>query len=265
MTSEQLLEHVSDAVFGNLFTVHGIAVPFTQQLLMLWITALLALAVVTVAARVRLAGYGRMASLVEMLIVGIRDGVVFPAMGEKYGRKYLTFFLTIAMLILISNLLGLIPVLHIGHFKLGGTATGNMFINVGLATLVYFYGVGCAVKEHGLGGYLKSFLPHGIPIVLAPFLWVIEFGGMLIKHAVLAIRLTANMIAGHLVLYAILGMILIIVEGIPNVAAQLSLSLGPIVLALAIYMLEVLVAFIQTAVFTILSAIFFGMAVNPQH
>ena len=88
---------------------------------------------------------------------------------------------------------------------------------------------------------------------------------MLMKHIVLAIRLTANMMAGHLVLFATLGIIAIIIEKISSVPAQLLLSIGPILLALAIFLLELLVAFIQTAIFAILSAIFFGMAVNPHH
>lgn len=264
MTSEELLHHITNQPFGPILPLAGLPFQLSQHLLMLWIASLVAILLVAAAARQRRAGGGRLAAAAELYILAVRDGVVMPALGEHYGPKYLKFFLSISLLILVSNLLGLIPAVHVTeHFVLGGTATGNFWVNLGLASLTYVFGVFCAIREHGLGGYVKSFLPHGIPLVLAPLIWVIEFAGIIIKHGVLAIRLTANMIAGHLVIFAILGMIVILGEMMPSL--KYLIAAGPILLALAIFMLEVLVAFIQTAVFTILSAIFFGMAVNPHH
>jgi len=264
--SGNLLEHVLDHKYFGIFELEGLKFGLTQHLLMLIATGVCLLAMVSVAARRRVSGNpSRLAALVEGIILVVRNEIVYPAMGEKYGRKYLNFFLTITSLILASNILGLIPALHIGHFAFGGTATGNFWINLGLASIVYIVGIACVVWEHGLGTYLGSFLPPGVPWILAPLIWFIEWAGMLMKHIVLAIRLTANMMAGHLVLFATLGIIAIIIEKISSVPAQLLLSIGPILLALAIFLLELLVAFIQTAIFAILSAIFFGMAVNPHH
>ncbi|MEK8022517.1 MAG: F0F1 ATP synthase subunit A [Candidatus Hydrogenedentota bacterium] len=263
MTSEELLHHIINQRFGPIVPVGALHFQLSQHLLMLWIAAAFAILFVALAARQRRAGGGRIAAAAELFILAVRDGVVMPALGHHYGPKYLKFFLSIALLILFSNLLGLIPAVHIGHFVLGGTATSNFWINLGLATLMYVFGIFCAIREHGVGGYVKSFLPHGIPILLAPLIWIIEFAGIIIKHGVLAIRLTANMIAGHLVIFAILGMIIILGEMMPSL--KYAIAAGPVLLALAIFMLELLVAFIQTAVFTILSAIFFGMAVNPHH
>lgn len=260
-------EHVIDHPFdmSQFSDISGIPIYFTQHLMMLMIAAGVAFLVVMLAARGRMAGAGRLAGAVEIFVVMIRDSIVYPALGQKYGRKYLDFFLTIAVLILTSNLLGLIPSLHIGHMVLGGTATGNFWVNIALAVMVYVYGVFCAAREHGIVAYLRSFLPHGVPLVLAPLIWFIEFAGMILKHVVLAIRLTANMMAGHLVLFGILGLVFMIFTSISSPVFQVTLSIAPVMMALAISFLEVLVALIQAGIFVILSAIFFGMAVNPHH
>lgn len=268
MNTEALLHHVLDSKFVEIATVGSLHFAITQHLVMLCIAGILVLIASTLAARVRQAGGStRLAAAVEGVVIAIRDGIVFPAMGEKYGRKYLSFFLTLGSVILTCNLLGLVPAIHIPGTPIiiGGAATGNFWLNLGLASIVYAYGIFCSVKEHGVGAYLHSFLPHGVPIILAPLIWFIEWAGMLLKHIVLAIRLTANSMAGHLVLFAILGMVIMIFEKVTSFPVQILLSVGPILLALAIYMLELLVAFIQAGIFVILSSIFFGMAVNPEH
>lgn len=266
MDNQALFSHVLDHRLARVWDVANVPVYITQHLIMLIFASAVVLFVVATAAKARIAGPSRLAGAVEGLIMIIRDQVVYPALGEKYGRKYLDFFLTITFLILTSNLIGLIPTIHIGHdIVIGGSATGNFWVNVALAVMVYVYGVYCASKEHGFGAYLKSFLPGGVPLFLAPLIWFIEFAGMLLKHAVLAVRLTANMMAGHLVLFGILGLVYMIFDQVDSLPAQLILSVGPILMSLAIYMLEILVAMIQTAIFVILSAIFFGMAVNPHH
>lgn len=263
MNPTELFSHVVDHAYtGTIFSVGPVAFHFSQHLVMLWVACALAVVTVAAAARARLAGGGRLASAVEYTVVLVRDGVVFPAMGEKYGRKYLNFFLSITTLIFFCNFLGLIPAIHVGHFVAGGTATGNFWLNLGLASLTYVYGIWCCSREHGLMEYFHSFLPPGVPLFLAPLIWLIEFAGMLLKHAVLAIRLTANMMAGHLVLFSIIGLVGMIVGVSPW---MLPLSLAPVAMAVAIYMLEILVALMQTAIFLILAAIFFGMAVNPHH
>ncbi len=261
-----LLDHVLDHPYVGVFDVMGLQFNLTQHLVMLGTAGVIAVVTASAAARARAQGRPtRLATAVEGFIVAVRDGIVIPAMGEKYGRKYLNFFLSLSTLVLVANFLGLIPAIHVGHFVVGGTATGNFWMNLGLASIVYVFGIVCAVKEHGLGAYLHSFLPPGVPWVLAPLIWFIEWAGMLMKHIVLAIRLTANMMAGHLVLFAILGIIVIIMEKVTFAPAVLLLSLGPVALAFAIMLLEALVALLQAAIFVILSSIFFGMAVNPHH
>lgn len=272
MDPNELFSHVLNHDYSAPLLGTGVvAFKFSQHLIMLWVASLLAIILVVLTARIRTAGgssslgASRLAAAVEYAVILIRDNVVFPAMGEKYGRKYLNFFLSITTLIFVCNALGLIPTIHIGHVIIGGSATGNFWINLALASLTYVYGVWCAAREHGLGAYFHSFLPPGVPMFLAPLIWFIEFAGMMLKHAVLAIRLTANMMAGHLVLFSILGLVGMIISGIPYVIFQIPLALAPVAMGVAIYLLELLVVLIQTAIFCILSSIFFGMAVNPQH
>jgi F-type H+-transporting ATPase subunit a len=265
MTADELMAHVMNRSFGLIFASGPLEFHLSQHLIMLWVSVTVATLLAVAAARSRLAGGGRMATAAEYFIVTVRDGVVIPALGEHYGRKYLPFFLALALLILVSNLLGLVPNIHAGPIVIGGAATGNLWINIGLASFTFLFALVIAIREHGPLGYLKSFVPHGIPLFIAPLIWVLEFGGILIKHMVLSIRLTANMIAGHLVIFAILGMVVTIVRSVSNPSLAIAISIGPILLATAIFLLEILVAFIQTTVFTILAAVFVGMAVNPRH
>lgn len=285
MTSEALLHHVVDARYAHLFSAGGFDVYLTKHLLLLWIASALILAAGVLAARARVAAGvsgapGLLSGAVEAMVTGLRDELLAPILGEDLARRHLPFFLTLTLLILASNLLGLVPSLPVASIPTntdpqtgqalylpiweGATATGNFSIDLGLASIVFVYGLSVSFRRLGPWGYVKQWAPHGVPILLVPMLWVIEWAGMLIKHAVLAVRLTANMVAGHLVLFAILGMVLIFRTMIPNDAGWLLAGLGPILLALGIDLLELLVAFIQTGVFVILSAIFFGMTVVPH-
>jgi F-type H+-transporting ATPase subunit a len=100
-------------------------------------------------------------------------------------------------------------------------------------------------------------VPHGVPIFLWPLMFVIEIMGLIAKHVALTIRLFANMTAGHIVLFALLGLIIIFKTAL--------MSLVSIPFGVFVYFLEILVAFIQAYIFTILSALFIGMSVNPEH
>jgi F-type H+-transporting ATPase subunit a len=122
---------------------------------------------------------------------------------------------------------------------------------------VLLTGIVFAIKENGVGGFLGAFIPGGVPFALKPLLFVLELGGHLIKHAVLAIRLCINMVAGHLVLGAFLTIIF---------AAKAYLAAVPAVsAALFVSVLELLVCLIQAFVFTLLSVLFIGGMVHPDH
>ena len=195
---------------------------------------------------------GLLRGIVEMVFFFVRDGIVYPVMGEKNGRTFLPFFLTVFSFIFVMNLLGLVPLP-----KIGGAATGTLGSTISLASIVFLISILAGIKYNGVGGFIKGFLPHGLPGFVIPLLFPIEVVGFVIKHGVLAIRLFANMLAGHLVLGGVLGLIFV----------YKSYALVPVSVPLALFMnfLELLVAFLQAYVFTLLSCLFIGGAVHPEH
>ena len=160
--------------------------------------------------------------------------------------------MTMFSFIFTMNLIGLVPIP-----KIGGAATGTLGSTIALAAIVFLVSTIAGIKYNGIGGFFKCFAPSGVPAFVMPLLFVIELIGYVIKHAVLAIRLFANMLAGHLVLGAFLGLIF--------VYKSYAMSAVSIPLALFISFLELLVAFLQAYVFTLLSALFIGGTVHPDH
>ncbi len=184
-------------------------------------------------------GFG---NFLEVLVVFIRDEVVYPNMGAKAGRAWLPFFLTAFFLILFCNLLGMIPY--------GTTATGNINMTAGLAIMMLLAVIFAGFKYHGVK-YIASFVPHGVPVFVVPLLFPIEIFGLFVKHFALCIRLFANMLAGHTVIGVFLALIMtpwIAFASVPG--------------AVAISMLELFVAFLQAYIFVMLASIFVGMSVH---
>jgi len=188
-------------------------------------------------------------ALVEMLVVFIRDEVAIPNMGEKEGRRFTPLLITYFFFILTANLMGLIP--------LFSTATGNISVTAAMALITFFATQLFGIMESGPIGYYKNLVPHGVPWYLWPLMFVIEIMGLIAKHVALTIRLFANMTAGHIVLFAFLGLIIIFKSFLVS-----PVSIG---FAIFVYFLELLVAFIQAYIFTVLSALFIGMSVHPEH
>ncbi len=196
---------------------------------------------------------GRAWNLLETFVCFIRDEVAIPAMGKKDAKRFLPFLLTLFFFILTLNLFGMIPFL--------GSATGSLAVTAGLALATFVVTVGSGIKKMGVAGFLKAQvptmdLPPALAAVLVPAIWCIEMFGLLVKHAVLAIRLFANMLAGHLVLAIFIAFI-----GVVSVSA-LSWGVAPLVVlaSIALSMLELFVAFLQAYVFTFLASLFIGSA-----
>ena len=197
---------------------------------------------------------------VEMILDFLRDHVIRPFMGTA-GDKYLPLIASFFIYILISNLLGLIPFLDfIGHG--GNTATASLTITAGLAVCSFFIYHGIGIREQGgFFVYVKNLFPQ-VPIVILPLMVMIELVAHVIRPCALAIRLFANMLAGHTMMAAILGF---------TVAIKSSLILGgsialiSVAAATALTFLELLVAVIQAFVFTFLTSVFLSMAVHPEH
>jgi F-type H+-transporting ATPase subunit a len=229
----------------------GIAL-ITNLSVMAVISATLLFMMARYAARKRgLVAHGVLENGFEGIVLFVRDELVRPAMG-LHGDKFVPYFCTLFTFILLTNLLGIVPIPVIG-----GTATGNTGMTIPLAVSVLLTGVVFGIKENGVGGFLKAFIPPGLPLILRPVLFALELLGFLIKHSVLAVRLCINMAAGHLVL---LGFLTIIFAAKAYLAAIPAVSA-----ALFISGLEVLFCIIQAFVFTLLSVLFVGGMVHPEH
>jgi F-type H+-transporting ATPase subunit a len=139
----------------------------------------------------------------------------------------------------------------------GATATGNIAVTGGMALTTFLMVNILGVRELGLGHYLHTYVPPGLPFWLVPLMFVVEVLGLCTKSFALCIRLFANMIAGHIVILAFICLIFIFK----------SVLFAPISIAAAVGLglLEIFIAFLQAYIFTLLTAVFVGGAVNPQH
>ncbi len=201
---------------------------------------------------------GRLANLLESFLVFMRDQVVYNAIGRKDGDRFLPLIWSIFFFVLGCNLSGMIPWM--------GSPTGVLAVTGAMALVTFGAVLYSGVKENGLIGFAKAQVPHmEIPgwmaVVLFPMIWLIEVLGLLIKHFVLAIRLLANMMAGHLILAVIVGFI-----GATASMAVVWWGVMPVSVlgATAISVLELFVAFLQAYIFAFLSALFIGAAVHPH-
>ena len=189
---------------------------------------------------------GLLQNMLETVVIYIRDEVARPNLGEKTNR-YLPYLLTVFLFILICNLLGLVP--------WGATATSNIAITSVLAVITFVITQVAGTKDYW--GHI--FNPPGVPVALKPILIPVEFLGLFTKPFALAVRLFANLTAGHLIILNLIGLIFIINNDFGAVAGW-GTAVPAMVMTLFVYCLEVLVAFIQAYVFTMLSALFIGMA-----
>lgn len=186
-------------------------------------------------------------NLLEVFVLFIRNQISIPCLGEEDGRRMTPLFCTFFFFILGLNLMGLVP--------LFATATSNVSVTASLALVTLGFMVFGAMYKNGVGGFFKSFVPHGVPWPVLILLVPIEFLGVFIKTFALTIRLFANMLAGHIVIFSLLG--LVVTFG--------AIAVPAVGLALGIYFLELFVAFLQAYIFTFLSAMFIGQLYHPAH
>jgi len=211
-----------------------------------WLIALMLMGLlVWSAARQKTAVPTGFRNMLESMILFVRNEVVRPNLHDKTDT-FMPYFMTLFTGILFSNLLGLLP--------WGSSATGNVNVTAGLALCTLSLMVGMGVKENGLGGFLHHFAPPGVPGWLMPLMIIIEIVSFLIRPFALTIRLFANMLAGHAVLAVLLGLIVSVVFAPPA-----------ILVAVGVFMLEIIVALIQSYIFIMLTATFMGLTMHPSH
>jgi len=190
---------------------------------------------------------GTGAGLVEFLVLFVRD-IAVSNIGKKWAPKYTPYLLSAFFFILFMNLLGLLPWM--------ATATGNLAITASMAFCTFVLTQYASIRAAGLGTYLKH-LTGGVP----PYLWAImipvEVLGLFTKPFALAVRLFANMLAGHIVIFFLLGLIFIM--------SSAGLAFMSVPFAMGIYFLELFVAVVQAYIFTMLSALFIGLGVAIAH
>jgi F-type H+-transporting ATPase subunit a len=188
------------------------------------------------------AGAGR---FFEPIVLYIRDEIAIPNIGEKHYKKYMSYLLTIFFFVWFLNIFGLTP--------LGINVTGNIAITFGLAVITFIITTLTANKNYWGHIFWMPGVPTPMKIILAP----IELLGVFIKPFALMIRLYANIFAGHVVLMSLIGLIFIFKSWLGS-----SLSF---MLSFAISIIEILVALLQAYIFTMLSALYFGSAVEEHH
>ncbi|MBI2824696.1 MAG: F0F1 ATP synthase subunit A [Planctomycetia bacterium] len=200
---------------------------------------------------------GRLWNMLEAMLVYIRDNVARPAIGAHDADRFMPFLWTMFFFVLVCNLLGLVP--------WAGSATGALATTGALAILTFGTVTGSGMKKLGVVGFWKAQVPHmdlpgPLAYLLVPMIFGIEILGLFIKHFVLAVRLLANMLAGHLVLAVIVAFIAASYGSLAWWGVMPASVLG----AVALSLLELFVAFLQAYIFTFLSALFIGMAVHPH-
>ena len=244
-----IMHHVGDSHGMTLFPGVSFTLPGFVSLhgLMLVFSAFLLLTAFGLLYRKNAAVPSGFTNLLESFVAFIRDDVAIAYLGPDDGRKMAPLFCSFFFFILTMNLVGLVPCF--------AAATSNLGVTLALALVSLFFMIFGAMYRTGIWGFFKGFIPHGIPWWVLVVLLPIEFIGLFIKAGALAIRLFANMLAGHIVLFNLIG--LVIVFGY--------IALPTMVLALGIYLLEIFIAFLQAYVFTLLSAIFIGQRYHPEH
>ena len=193
--------------------------------------------------------------LMEMFIMDIHDSIIKPCVGKNY-QKFAPYLLTAFFFILINNILGLIPI-----FPGGANVTGNIAITMVLALVTMFM-----INVFGTKEYWKEIFWPDVPLALKafPIMPIIEIVGVFTKPFALMIRLFANMLAGHALVVGTITLIFITVKMGPVMNS--SMTIVSVILTIFIYFIEVLVAYLQAYIFTMLSAVFIGLAqVEPHH
>lgn len=186
-------------------------------------------------------------NLLEAFVQFVRDEIAIPSLGEEEGQRLTPLLCTFFFFILGLNLLGQIP--------LFSTATANISVTAPLALITFYFMTADTVRKNGLGGFFKAFMPAGVPKIILPFIFLMELISLFIKTFALMIRLFANMLAGHMLILSLLGMVVLFGWwGAPA-----------ILLAVGISLLELLIVFLQAYIFVLLSAVFIGQMYHPQH
>ena len=287
-----IIEHIANSPIDHplvhLPPVFGIDFSITKHVLMLWIVSATVFGAATWSVRRylrqdRLVPRGFM-NLLEFVVEFVRDSIVQPNVGTRYVKTWTPLILTFFLFIVVANGIGLVPIfeivglvdhalLHTGEHSLlkqvlhgGATATANFNVTAALAVITFTSIIVAGSQAHGFVQHWRNIVPHGLPWPIYFLLVPIEVLGMFVKPIALTLRLAANMTAGHIAILVLLSFVFIFAELYESWVAGVGVGVAVSVpLAVGINALEIIVALVQAYVFTLLSAVFIGMAINVHH
>jgi F-type H+-transporting ATPase subunit a len=287
-----IIGHVSNSPIDHplihLPPFFGIDFSVTKHVFMLWLVAALVFVVATWLVRRYVRG-GRLVpsgavNVLELVAEWVRDDIVRQNVGSKWVKTWTPLLLTFFLFILCANLIGLVPIFEVialvDHYVLhtaedsflkgllhgGSTATGNFNVTAGLASITFGAIIVAGTRAHGFVQHWKNLAPGGMPFAIYFLLVPMEIIGMLVRPFALTMRLAANMTGGHIALLAILSLVFIFTEMMQSSIAGVGVGLFfAVPLAVGISALEIIVILVQAYVFTLLSAVFIGMAIHAHH
>ena len=295
---DNIIRHVSNSSLDHpliqLPHIWGINLSVSKHVLMLWIVAVLVACSVIIPIRKYLQqdkpqpkGW---VNVIEAVVKFIRDSIVKPNIGPKFTDTWAPMILTFFFFILFANGIGLLPIFDIlgvfNRFILdipaplpgvedhnfinsllhgGATVTGNFNVTAALAMITFFAIMVAGSRAHGFINHWKNLAPPGLAWPVYIILIPIEIIGMFVKPFALTMRLAANMTGGHIAILAILSFMAIFAEMFHSTMTGMGVALFSIPLATATSGLEIIVVLVQAYVFTLLSAVFIGMAINVHH
>lgn len=291
---DYILHHISNSDIHHpiikLPEVFGIDFSVTKHVLMLWIVAAIVAVVVIIPIRRYLRrtddAPSGMANALEAIVTFIRDSIVKPNVGSKWADAWAPLILTYFFFILVANGLGLIPLFdtigavarfafgvdpHNDHAFInsllhgGATATGNFVVTAALASITFLAIIIAGTRAHGFLTHWKNLVPRGLAWPVYIILIPIEVISMFVKPFALTMRLAANMTGGHIAILAILSFIPIFAEVFQSTGAGIGIAAFSVPVATGLTGLEIIVTLVQAYVFTLLSAVFIGMAINVHH
>jgi F-type H+-transporting ATPase subunit a len=250
------LEHISSK---EIFAIGPFA--FTNHMFMVSLATILLIVVLPIAIRSKKLVRSGFGNAIESMCVYLREEVARPFLKEQTD-KYIPFIWSMFFFILTLNLLGMVPLDRIiwaitskeNHF--GGTATANVWVTGALALMAFLLFHCAGIYENGFVSYVRHFAPK-VPVLILPFIFFMEVVSSFVRVFSLAIRLFANMLAGHVLLGTLLAFIIIYKNSMVATAS--------ITFVVLMSLMEIFVAFLQAYIFTFLTTIFIGFSVHQDH
>lgn len=253
----ELVGHLSPHHYGWAphWEIGGIDLSPTNAVVNIWLAGFLCVALFWMAAKKRQLVPGGLQNMIEIMIDFVKVNIVYSVMNTKDGKKWFPFVGTVFFFIFFLNAVGLIP-------WIGFTATANIFVTATLAIMIYLLAVFIGMSKNGpLKFWVKTLVPPDIPKAMLPLMVPIEIISQLARPLSLAVRLFANMLADHLMLYVFAGFIFL-AAGTAVIYGILPISLLFMIIFTAF---ALFVAFIQAVIFAFLTTIYINDALHPGH